>query len=129
VATQGPRLDVAESVVASWRVQLRAMDEADVDTLRACFAPGVTLTHMTGFEQPLEEWLDGIRERQFIYHRVIERSVSVTATSETGAHLTGHIITGVTDDGSGQAWRMRVEQDYERVEDAWFCSSARVTLG
>ena len=45
------------------------------------------------------------------------------------ARLVGRVITGVTDDGSGQAWRLRIEQDLARTSGGWLCTASRVTMG
>lgn len=115
-------------ILAVWKKQLEAMDAADCTALQACFAPNMTLTHMTGYRQPLNEWLAGIRRREFVYHQVHERSVEITRLDATQAHLVGHITTGVTDDGSGQAWPLRIEQEYRHDGIEWRCSDSRVTL-
>ena len=117
-----------EEILANWRAQLQGMDEADTELLAAQFSPDATLTHMTGFVQPLADWMRGIRARTFVYHRVIERGVDVALDGDT-ARLVGRVITGVTDDGSGQAWRLRIEQDLARTPDGWLCTASRVRMG
>ncbi|GAB3701898.1 nuclear transport factor 2 family protein [Mariniluteicoccus flavus] len=117
-----------DDILTNWRTQLTAMDEADTSALAACFTPDATLVHMTGYRQPLDEWMDGIRARQFVYHRVVEKSVEVTIQDDDNAKVSGHILTGVTDDGSGQTWPLDVAQDFVRIGDAWLCSSSRVTM-
>lgn len=114
-------------VLANWADQLRAMDAADTEALAALFTPDATLVHMTGHVQPLEAWMAGIRAREFVYHRVVEQGVDVEVGGDT-ARLVGRIVTGVTDDGSGQAWPLRVEQDLVRSGSAWLCRQSRVTL-
>lgn len=121
--------DGEKQVLAVWRRQLRAMDEGDAEALGACFAPGAVLTHMTGYRQPLGEWLAGVRSRQFVYHRVEERSVEILRLEDGRATLVGQVVTGITDDGSGQAWPMRIDQDYERRDGSWACTRSRVALG
>lgn len=39
----------------------------------------------------------------------------------------GRVITGLTDDGSGQAWRLLVEQRYIRAGEAWLWSASSVS--
>lgn len=112
-----------------WTTQLEAMDNGDTEALRACCTNDMTLTHLTGYRQPLTEWLAGIRGRQFVYHRLVERSVEITDVKDMQAKLVGHITTGITDDGSGHAWQLRMEQGYVRRGDEWLCSASRVSLG
>ena len=126
------RTDAAQTehaeILAVWRAQLKAMDAGDAEALRACCTPDMTLTHMTGYRQPLPEWLAGIRRRDFVYHRLVERSVEIVDVTENRATLVGHVVTGITDDGTGHAWRLRMQQTYLRHGDEWLCHASRVTL-
>lgn len=125
--TDEPDRAARAAVLANWRAQLAAMDAADTDALAALFTPDATLTHMTGYVQALPDWMAGMAARQFVYHRVIEKAVDVSVTG-AAARLNGRILTGVTDDGSGQTWRLRVEQDLRRDADGrWRCTASRVT--
>lgn len=117
-----------ELILECWNAQLDAMDTADTAALGACFTPDAHLVHMTGRVQPLDSWLAGIRAGQFVYHRIERRSVAVTDVTGTTAHLVGHVTTGITDDGSGQAWPLRMAQTYVRSGDGWLCSESRVTF-
>lgn len=116
-----------DAVRAHWDAQLQAMDEGDTTALGELFADDATLTHMTGDVQPREEWFAGMRRRDFVYHRVVDEGVAIDVDGDT-ARLVGRIVTGVTDDGSGHAWPLRVEQDLVRRDGEWFCTSSRVTL-
>ena len=116
-------------ILAVWEAQLEAMDAGDTEALRACCTPDMTLTHMTGHRQPLAEWLTGIRRGTFVYHRLVERSVEITEVDGERAVLVGHIVTGITDDGSGHAWRLRMDQRYVRRHGEWLCEASRVSLG
>lgn len=119
----------ASEVIAVWRAQCAAMDAGDAAGIRDCFTTAATLTHMTGYVQPLDEWLDGIRRRQYVYHRLEEHDVEIRSLEADRARLVGHITTGITDDGSGQAWPLTCEQDYVRTEDGWRCANSRVMFG
>lgn len=129
-SSAGSPQDARQAVLDNWYHQLQAMDAADTDALRACFLPDAHLVHMTGHRQPLDEWMAGIERREFVYHRLSERSEPRVEVQGTGAHLVGRITTGQTDDGSGQAWPLTVDQDL--VADArgrWLCRESRVTFG
>lgn len=119
--------DDREAVLASWHAQLDAMDCADTDALQALYTPGATLTHMTGYVQSVPDWMAGIRARQFVYRRVVEQSVDIEVQDDC-AKLAGRILTGVTDDGSGQTWRLRLVQDYQRTPDGWLCTASRASM-
>lgn len=85
-----------------------AMDEADVSTLRKLHKPDAVLVHMTGYRSSLDEWLRGIRAGDFVYHRIQVHSYSPTLTG-----FTAEVTTGITEDGSGQPWPLRIDVDVE----------------
>ncbi len=116
-----------DAVLAVWRRQLEAMDAGDTEALTACFTPDAHLVHMTGYVQPLDEWMEGIQQGQFVYHQVIEEGAEVSTGQDT-AHLVGRVVTGYRPDGSGQAWPLRMDQTYRLVDGSWLCTESRVTL-
>lgn len=85
------------------------------------------LVHLTGYAQPVDEWMAGIRAGTFVYHGVVPKDVEVDVDGDA-ARLVGRITTGVTDDGSGQTWRLRCEQALERHGDEWLCTRSTVTM-
>lgn len=117
-----------ELILERWNAQLDAMDAGDTAALRACFTPDAHLVHMTGRVQPLDAWMAGIRAGRFVHHRIERRSVRVESITGGTARLTGHVTTGISDDGSGRAWPLTMTQTYERDGDDWLCSESRVAL-
>ncbi|MEL4356736.1 MULTISPECIES: nuclear transport factor 2 family protein [unclassified Luteococcus] len=117
-----------DEILDNWKRQLVAMDEADTEALRECFTDDAVLVHMTGYRQPLDEWLDGIRRQEFVYHQVIEKGVDVHVDGNR-AELAGDIITGHRADGCGQAWPLHAVQQFTLVGGDWLCTESRVTLG
>ncbi len=115
-------------IEANWAAQLEGMDQADTELLASQFTPDARLVHMTGYSQPLDEWMAGIRRREFVYHRLEEHSHTLTIGGDT-ARLVGRITTGITDDGSGQAWPLNCEQSYRRTDDGWLCTRSKVGFG
>jgi len=55
------RAGIAVAVRANYEAQRRAMVAGDADALGALLADGFTLTHMTGYPQPMAEWLADVR--------------------------------------------------------------------
>lgn len=121
-------MSARDEIVQNWATQLQAMDEADTATLAECFTPDGVLVHMTGYRQPLEDWMAGIRAGEFVYHQVIEHDVTVTELSEEQgtAILHGHITTGHRADGSGQAWPLDVRQRFVLTDGEWLCRESVV---
>ncbi|GAB2493574.1 hypothetical protein GCM10027030_28630 [Luteococcus sediminum] len=117
-----------EEILHNWKVQLQAMDGADTDQLRQCFTQDAVLVHMTGYLQPLKEWLAGMRAGEFVYHQVVEHDVQVEVDGDK-ASLQGRITTGYRPDGSGQAWPLDVRQDLVAADGEWLVAESRVRLG
>lgn len=106
-----------------WEDFINAMDAGDTASLRGLHTPDATLTHMTGHVATLDEWMAGIDRGDFVYHRIDVREV------EFGdGRIVGWITTGITDDGSGQAWPLRVEIDVVEVGGVPMVAASRVTL-
>lgn len=88
-----------QALRAAWERQRLAMLAADTDALDELLSDDFTLTHMTGYVQPKEEWLDHISTGQMTYHSIVDVNVSaqpsawtVTARSKTSATIWG--LTG-----------------------------------
>ncbi len=60
----------------------------DVSTLEKLLAPDFSLTHMTGYVQPREEWLAQVKNGQMHYFSSREESIEVTAIPN-GWQVTG----------------------------------------
>lgn len=119
-------LDDEGAILENWQAQLRGMDAADTSLLAAQFTPDATLRHMTGYEQSLDDWMDGLRAGTFVYHEVLSRTVEVEVKDDE-AWLTGRILTGFRPDGRGQTWRLEIDQDFRKVDGRWLCTASRVT--
>jgi hypothetical protein len=107
-----------EAVVRTYRAHLRAMTDGDTDALDDMLDDGFTLTHMTGYVQPKDEWLAEMRAGQFIYHDAQERTATVAVDGDT-ARLVGRIVTDATVYGTRASWRLQLTMDYARRNDTW----------
>ncbi|MDG9717573.1 nuclear transport factor 2 family protein [Streptomyces sp. DH24] len=123
-----PDLKTRKEVIDAYRAQLQAMTDGDTDALDALLDDGFTLTHVTGDEQPKDEWLAQVRAGEFACRWVEEKTVTVDADADGGtARLVGRIITDATLYGSRADWRLQLTMDYARVGDDWIAlrSAAR----
>lgn len=93
------------AVLALFRAQLDAMVAGDTDALGALLGNGFTLTHITGYVQPKEEWLAEMHAGRFDYHRVDEKAVAVEFDGDT-AVLSARIVTDATVYGGRANWRL-----------------------
>jgi hypothetical protein len=52
-------------ILDNYRAQLRAMVDGDTEVLGELLTEDFSLTHMTGYVQPKQEWLAQMRAGQF----------------------------------------------------------------
>jgi hypothetical protein len=109
--------DEAQIYVA-FRAQIAAMVAGDADVLADLLPADFTLSHITGYVQPRDEWLAQMRTGQFDYHRVDEVAVSLQLHGDA-AVLTGRILTDATVYGTRANWRLVLTQDYVRTAGSW----------
>ncbi|UUU29806.1 nuclear transport factor 2 family protein [Streptomyces sp. CA-210063] len=107
-----------DDVTTAFRAYLQAMLDGDTDTLDDLLADGCTLTHVTGYVQPKDEWLSQMRAGEFLYHRIQEKSLTVEIEDST-AHVSGRFITDATVYGTRANWRLLMTMDYAREGDTW----------
>jgi hypothetical protein len=118
---QAPQQQARAEVLANWRAQLEAMVQGDTEALGELLAEGFTLTHMTGYVQPKEEWLAEMREGQFVYHTAQERETSLQLEGDRG-RLVGKILTDATVYGGRTAWRLQLAVDFARTPAGWLAA-------
>ncbi|WP_405467945.1 nuclear transport factor 2 family protein [Streptomyces canus] len=84
-----PDQNAHDDVTTAFRAYLQAMLNGDTHALDNLLADGCTLTHITGYLQPKDEWLSQTRAGQFLYH------------------------------GTRANWRLQMTMDYAREGDTW----------
>ncbi|MCT9106827.1 nuclear transport factor 2 family protein [Streptomyces mirabilis] len=113
-----PAPSTHDEVTTAFQAYLQAMLDGDTDALDNLLADGCTLTHLTGYVQPKDEWLSQMRAGQFLYHRIEEKSVTVEVEGST-ARVSGRFITDATVYGTRANWRLQMTMDYARQGDTW----------
>lgn len=112
----------AESTVAElFSAQLDAMVAGDTEALGDLLDAGYTLTHMTSYEQPKDEWLSEMRAGQFVYHR-IDGGTPVVKAGTTDARVLARTMTDATVYGHRSTWRLQLDQHYRRHHDSWIAT-------
>ena len=114
------------AIIALYHKQLSAMVEGDTKTLAELLASTFNLTHMTGYVQPKDEWLQQMDEGQFRYYTYAEHDVSVEI-SQGHARLKGKITVDAKVYGSRANWRLQMDQSYSLHDDHWMTDSSVVT--
>lgn len=86
MATRSGNITAAQQepqLVAAHRALYAGMLSRDTHALGALLADEYTLTHMTGYVQPKEEWLRQIESGQMRYHSAKEHSISASPAGPT----------------------------------------------
>lgn len=104
-----------------------AMAANDPDALRGLVSDRFTLTHITGYVQPGDEWLAGMRQGQFVYHRIAVQDVRVSVTGNT-ARLVARTLTVARVYGGHSEWRLQLALDYVWRGDRWTAESALASI-
>ncbi|MGP4006925.1 nuclear transport factor 2 family protein [Streptomyces sp. 4N124] len=113
-----PAQSAHDEVTTAFRAYLQAMLDGDTDALDNLLADGCTLTHITGYVQPKNEWLSQMRAGQFLYHRIEEKIVTVEVEGTT-ARVSGRFVTDATVYGTRANWRLHMTMDYAHENDTW----------
>ncbi|MDV8149031.1 nuclear transport factor 2 family protein [Arthrobacter sp. B10-11] len=113
-------------ILENYRAQLEAMVAGDTEELGELLTEDFSLTHMTGYFQPKQEWLAQMRAGQFVYHAAREKDVSVHLSGDT-ARLMGRIITDATVYGARAKWPLQLSMDFIRVDGEWLASRSEAT--
>ncbi|WP_406223803.1 nuclear transport factor 2 family protein [Streptomyces canus] len=113
-----PDQNAHDDVTTAFRAYLQAMLDGDTHALDNLLADGCTLTHVTGYVQPKDEWLSQMHAGQFLYHGIEEKLVTVEVEGDT-ARVSGRFITDATVYGTRANWRLQMTMDYAREGDTW----------
>ncbi|WP_261538877.1 nuclear transport factor 2 family protein [Burkholderia multivorans] len=110
-----------------FRELYRAMLAGDVAGLDALLAPGYTLTHITGYEQPRSEWLTDVANGRMRYHSAREVSLRVQVDGERANAVGRHVVDATIWGGRG-TWNLQLATDFERAGDRWLAARTVATL-
>ena len=113
-------------ILENYRAQLRAMVGGDTEALGDLLTEDFSLTHMTGYFQPGQEWLAQMRAGQFQYHDAQEKNVSLQIDGDT-ARLVGRIVTDATVYGSRATWPLQLTMDFIRANGRWLAARSEAT--
>jgi hypothetical protein len=112
---------VAAAVVANYEAERDAMVAGDADALGRMLAEGFTLTHMTGYRQPKEEWLTDIRIGAMTYHAVNDVDLTVEVDPPV---VTVRTRTEATMWGGHGIWHLQLRFRFVFVDGVWLASDA-----
>lgn len=108
-----------DAITANFRARQQAMINGDIDTLRALSMPNSHAGHITGYDQPREEWFEQIESGYFDYHTIDNHSIHVTLTGQDTARLMARSTIDVTIGGAHGTWQLESTARYGRQEGRW----------
>lgn len=105
----------------------QAMLAKDTTTIDRLTADAFTLTHITGYKQSKDEWLNHIKTDKMQYHKIDEQSVQVAINGKR-ADIVGKAKTRATIWGANGTWNLQLHYQAVKTDGAWQVQSAVATL-
>jgi hypothetical protein len=119
-------IDDEAQVREAYRRLYRAMLAGDTRLLHDLIDEEFTLTHMTGYRQSKQEWLEQIDSGEMRYHSAQERGASVQVKGDA-ATLIGKDVVRATIWGTAGTWNLQLTVRYARRDRDWIALEAVAT--
>lgn len=114
-------------VEAAFAEFVSAMLDGDPDALQELCAPGFSLTHITGYRQPGEDWFSEMRDGQFVYNGIDIRALEVSLAGGR-ARVTARTMTDAGVYRRRADWPLQLTLDYAWQDGRWIALRAVATL-
>lgn len=109
-----------QTIIDLYRTENKAMVEKDIATLNKILAPEMSLTHMTGYVQPKEEWLNQIQSEEMKYYSSKEDNIKDIHIDGDKASLIGQNQVKARIWGGGPStWPLQMKMYYEKQDGNW----------
>lgn len=105
----------------------QAMLDKDTTKIDTLTDDDFTLTHITGYKQSKDEWLNHIATGQMQYHQIDENSVQVQINGNL-ADIIGRAKTKATIWGVNGTWHLQLHYKAVKTGNTWQIKSAVATL-
>ncbi|WP_045798032.1 nuclear transport factor 2 family protein [Streptococcus equinus] len=97
-----------------------AMVAKDTKKLAELLKPDTVLIHMTGYVQPVTEWLEQIETGDMIYYSWQEDAIKNIKINGNTASLIGQSRVKARIWGAGPStWRLQIKMEFENVDGKW----------
>lgn len=97
-----------------------AMVAKDTKTLAELITPNSILVHMTGYVQPVKEWLAQIENEEMRYYAWQEDAIKAIHITDNTASLVGQSRVKARVWGAGPTtWRLQIKMDFEKIDGDW----------
>ena len=109
-----------EQLKDMYRQVNQAMVDKDIPKLNKLLKPETVLVHMTGYHQPVSEWLDQIESEEMIYDSWQEEAIKEVVIEGNHASLIGQSrVKARSWGGLPHTWSLQVEMQFEKVDGEW----------
>lgn len=97
-----------------------AMVAKETKKLAELLEPDTVLIHMTGYVQPVTEWLEQIETGDMIYYSWQEDAIKNIKINGNTASLIGQSRVKARIWGAGPStWRLQIKMEFENVDGKW----------
>ncbi|MEX2804027.1 nuclear transport factor 2 family protein [Streptococcus sp. H31] len=98
----------------------QAMVAKDTAALRELLQPDTVLVHMSGYIQPVAEWLSQIETGEMVYYSWKEEAIKNLVIDGNKASLIGQSRVKAKVWGSGpHTWPLQIKMFFEKVGENW----------
>lgn len=95
-----------------------AMVTGDMHLLAAILDDNFSLTHITGYVQPKNEWLTQMEDGQFIYYNIDVQSTEIKV-KQNQLKIESQTITDATVYGIHNKWHLQLVTEMEKNNNQW----------
>ena len=113
-------LSVEEILKNRYRQVNDAMVAKDTKTFAELIAPDSVLVHMTGYVQPVKEWLGQIESEEMGYYAWQEDAIKAIYIADNTASLVGQSrVKAQIWRAESATWRLQIKMDFEKIDNDW----------
>lgn len=110
-----------EQIKELYRRVNRDMVDQDTEDLAKIILPEKFLVHMTGYRQPIAEWISQVGDGQMKYFSAKEENIKDVTVQDDHASLIGQSRVKASVWGGGvNTWPLQIKMDFEKIDDKWY---------
>ena len=95
---------------------------ADISGLNQILANDFTLTHMTGYKQPRQEWLSEVKSGKMRYFKAVEEELIIQHKDNTAMISSKNKVTAQIHGIKG-SWNLRLMMNCQKINNRWIISN------
>ncbi|TWS94818.1 nuclear transport factor 2 family protein [Streptococcus sp. sy018] len=113
-------MDEKEILKTLYREMNQAMVSKNIEKLESILQPHTDLVHMTGYVQPVSEWLEDIASERMKYYTWQEENIKDVEIHGMKASLVGQSKVRARIWGAGPSiWPLQMLVSFEKIDGQW----------